>query len=94
MLHGCNLECAAVDAVLDACRTALAKLKGSMDEDKGAIQQLAQDSSRHGMDAMNSRRTSILQLKIQERRILNKTVSVLISQRRQISAQIHAVQNE
>lgn len=92
VVHGCNLECAAVDAVLDACRAALAKLKGSTDEDKGAIQQSAQEPSRHGMGATNLRRTSILQLRIHERRILNRTVSVLISQRRHMSAQRHAAE--
>ena len=83
MLHGCNLEAAAVDAVLAACRTALANLRGSMDEDKDAIQQLAQQSSVH---AHRQRHVSILQLRMQERRILNKTVSVLVNRRRQVSA--------
>ena len=85
MLHGCNLEVAAVDLVLDACRKALADLQGSMDDDKGAIQQLIQESAKHGMDAASLRRMNILQLRVQERRILNKTVSVLVSQRRQAS---------
>ena len=92
VLHGCNLESVAVDAVLDACRTALSNYKGSMDGDKDAIGQLAQDSSKHVANAASMRRMSILQLRIQERRILNKTVSVLVSQRRQIAPQRQAVQ--
>ncbi len=81
-----------MDAVLDACRTALTNLKGSMDGDKDAIQQLAQKPSEHGANAASMRHMSILQLRIQERRILNKTVSVLVSQRRQMSSQRQAMQ--
>ena len=57
-----------------------------MDEDKDAIQQLVQQSSKHGMHADSQRHMNILQLRMQERRILNKTVSVLINRRRQVCA--------
>ena len=86
VLHDCNLELAAVDAVLGACRAVLANFSGTMDSDQDGIRNMAQHPTKHGMSAETLRRMSILQLRVQERRILNKTVSVLISQRRQLSA--------
>lgn len=86
VLPDCNLELAAVDAVLGACRAVLADFSGTMDSDQNSIRMLAQEFTKHGMSAEMLRRMSILQLRVQERRILNKTVSVLISQKRQLSA--------
>ena len=95
MLDGCDLELAAVDAVLDACRAALAGFSTSMDADRNALQQLLEDSSaERNMDPLRLRRMSILQLRLQERRILNRTVSVLISQRRQLSASGRPLQSK
>ena len=85
VLHGCSLELAAVDAVLHACRAALARFSSSDESDRDALQQLQSQSSGHNSDALTWRRISILQLRIQERRVLNRTVSVLIGQRRQLS---------
>lgn len=95
MLDGCDLELAAVDAVLDACRAALAGFSTSMEADRNALQQLLEESSaEHDMPPLRLRRMSILQLRLQERRILNRTVSVLISQRRQLSASGRPLQSK
>ena len=85
VLHGCSLELAAMDAVLQACRAALARFSSTDESDRDALQQLQDQSSGHSSDAHKWRRISILQLRIQERRVLNRTVSVLIGQRRQLS---------
>ncbi len=87
MLDGCDLELAAMDALLVASRAALAGFSTSMEADRNALQQLAEQSSAdHDMAPLRLRRLSILQARMQERRILNRTVSVLISQKRQLMA--------
>ncbi len=85
VLHGCSLELAAMDAVLHACRAALARFSSTDKSDRDTLQQLQDQSLGHSSDAHKWRRISILQLRIQERRVLNRTVSVLIGQRRQLS---------
>ena len=85
VLHGCSLELAAMDAVLRACRAALARFSSTDESDRDALQQLQSQPSGHSSDARTWRRMSILQIRIQERRVLNRTVSVLIGQRRQLS---------
>ena len=74
-----------MDAVLHACRAALARFSSTDESDRDALQQLQNQSSGHSSNAHTWRRISILQLRIQERRVLNRTVSVLIGQRRQLS---------
>ena len=85
VLHGCSLEMAAMDAVLQACRAALERFSSTDASDRDALQQLQNQPSGHSGNAHTWRRISILQLRIQERRVLNRTVSVLIGQRRQLS---------
>lgn len=85
-MQGCNLELLAVDAVLGVCRKALADLNSTMESDQEALQLMMKQSSEQGMSAPSQRRMSILRLRIQERRILNRTVSVLVSQKRQLSS--------
>ncbi len=93
VLHGCNLESVAVDAVLDGMSHSAIKPQG-----EHGWGQRCHRAAGTGLfpsmfaNAASMRRMSILQLRIQERRILNKTVSVLVSQRRQIAPQRQAVQ--
>ena len=94
VLHGCSLELAAIDAVLRACRAALARFSSTDESDRDALQHLEEQPSGHSSNAQTRRRISILQLRVQERRVLNRTVSVLIGQRRQLSRSRKAASQE
>jgi len=74
---------AAVDLVTKECRAALAEISGTMEADQEAISKLNAQiagAPAHNAEALQ-RRADILQLRINERKILNRTLFILRSQR-------------
>lgn len=73
---------AAVDLVTKECRAALAEISGTMEADQEGISKLkVQIAGRpaHNAKALQ-RRADILQLRINERKIVNRTLFILRSQ--------------
>ena len=79
-IDGRDTERMAWDAVSAACKQLLAGFPTTLQSDQDALERLLDGRSRKG-EAASPRAADILRLRIQERRILNKTVFSLQQQR-------------
>jgi hypothetical protein len=84
-IDGQDTQRMAVDAVIAACKRVLAGYPTSLQSDQGALEKLLGARPKGG-EARRGRAADILRLRIQERRILNKTVASLQQQRSALKA--------
>ena len=79
-VDGKNTERMAWDAVAAACKHLLAGFPTTLQSDQDALERLLNSRGRKG-EPVSPRAADILRLRIQERRILNKTLFSLQQQR-------------